>query len=317
MLAQHHGYRLSPVGVFTILIGMNEMHRSIVRETHHRERLELTPQPTGIAPNYHHLPDIRAVLFDIYGTLLISGSGDVGTAVKRSRSLPFKKALIDGGIQDPDEAIVEQAERLLFEKIQADHETSRSAGIDFPEVDILSIWKEVLTGLGYRSDEQTVVRIAASYESAVNPVCIMPGSIKSVTGLRDAGFLLGIVSNAQFYTPILLEYELGMNLADAGFDNRLCSFSYIAGAAKPSKAIFKPVLDILYKTRSISPEQVLYVGNDMLNDIYTASIAGCRTCLFAGDQRSLRMRKDHDLITDLSADGVITELSQLLEITTL
>jgi len=33
--------------------------------------------------------------------------------------------------------------------------------------------------------------------------------------------------------------------------------------------------------------KTLYVGNDMLNDIWTATEAGCRTVLFAGDQRSL------------------------------
>ena len=39
----------------------------------------LQPIPTGVEPVLKELPGIRAVVFDVYGTLLISGSGDVGT----------------------------------------------------------------------------------------------------------------------------------------------------------------------------------------------------------------------------------------------
>ena len=41
----------------------------------------------------------------------------------------------------------------------------------------------------------------------------------------------------------------------------------------------------------VAPGEVLYVGNDMLNDVYAAGQVGFRTALFAGDQRSLRMRQ--------------------------
>ena len=58
---------------------------------------------------------------------------------------------------------------------------------------------------------------------------------------------------------------------------------------------------------------VLYVGNDMLNDIYPAAKAGFKTALFAGDSRSLRLRKDKPKCKYLSADIVITDLIQLLD----
>lgn len=40
----------------------------------------------------------------------------------------------------------------------------------------------------------------------------------------------------------------------------------------------------------IESSQTLYVGNDMLNDIYPAQQLGLKTAFFAGDQRSLRKR---------------------------
>jgi putative hydrolase of the HAD superfamily len=58
---------------------------------------------------------------------------------------------------------------------------------------------------------------------------------------------------------------------------------------------------------------VLYIGNDMLNDIYPARNAGFATALFAGDKRSLRLRQHDPRCADVSADLVITDLSQLLD----
>jgi putative hydrolase of the HAD superfamily len=51
----------------------------------------------------------------------------------------------------------------------------------------------------------------------------------------------------------------------------------------------------------------------MLNDIYPAKNAGFNTALFAGDARSLRLRKDIPECKTLSADLVITDLIQLLD----
>jgi putative hydrolase of the HAD superfamily len=59
---------------------------------------------------------------------------------------------------------------------------------------------------------------------------------------------------------------------------------------------------------------VLFIGNDMLKDIYASSQVGFKTALFAGDKRSLRLRDDDERTAGLKPDYVITELSQILEI---
>ena len=45
------------------------------------------------------------------------------------------------------------------------------------------------------------------------------------------------------------------------------------------------------RQRGFPAERVLFVGNDMLNDVAAAAAVGLRTALFAGDQRSLRLRE--------------------------
>jgi putative hydrolase of the HAD superfamily len=52
----------------------------------------------------------------------------------------------------------------------------------------------------------------------------------------------------------------------------------------------------------------------MLNDIYPARKAGFKTALFAGDQRSLRMRSDDPRCRDLTPDLVVTDLGQLIAV---
>jgi putative hydrolase of the HAD superfamily len=63
----------------------------------------------------------------------------------------------------------------------------------------------------------------------------------------------------------------------------------------------------------ISVRSALYIGNDMLNDIYPGKQAGFKTGLFAGDARSLRLRENDPKCKDLSVDLVITDLAQLLD----
>jgi len=51
----------------------------------------------------------------------------------------------------------------------------------------------------------------------------------------------------------------------------------------------------------------------MLNDIYPANAIGFQTALFAGDQRSLRLRTDDPRCVNLKPDLVLTDLAQLLK----
>ena len=53
---------------------MNHDYQQIIRQ-HCRP---LSPLPTAISKRLVRLPDVRAVVFDVYGTLIISSSGDVG-----------------------------------------------------------------------------------------------------------------------------------------------------------------------------------------------------------------------------------------------
>ena len=153
---------------------------------------------------------------------------------------------------------------------------------------------------------------AVEFELIVNPVYPMP-NLKQVLGeLKNRHIILGIISNAQFFTPYLFDWFLKTDLKHLGFEPGLILFSYKSGYAKPSLFLFEAASSRL-KDMNIPTDSVLYVGNDMLNDIYPAQKAGFKTGLFAGDARSLRLRSDKPVCKNLFADIVITDLVQLLD----
>ena len=63
--------------------------------------------------------------------------------------------------------------------------------------------------------------------------------------------------------------------------------------------------------KGIAAAETVFVGNDMLNDVMPASRAGFRTALFAGDQRSLRLRTGDARVAEVTPDLILTDLSQL------
>jgi putative hydrolase of the HAD superfamily len=271
----------------------------------------LAPQPTATTPRTDPVAEVRAVLFDVYGTLVISGCGDIGISAANSAQCAFTEAWSAVGLDLAALPRDFDGPAALRAHIQADHAQRRAMGVDHPEVDIVALWQALLGGLGVAVDEALARRVALEYELRTNPVWPMPGLADVIRTLAGRGLVLGIVSNAQFYTPLMLQAFLGRPLEEAGFDPRCCAFSYRQGVAKPSIAVYEPALAALRRHHGIAPTAVLYLGNDMRNDVHPAQQLGCRTALFAGDARSLRLREDDPDLRRVTPDRVVTDLQQL------
>jgi putative hydrolase of the HAD superfamily len=213
-------------------------------------------------------PPLRAILFDVYGTLLKSSAGET----------------------HPDLTL-----RSLIEKAHA------ASPHPFPEVDI----REIYTDMHPDLSAEEIERLAMEHEQAVNPVSAMAGAAETLRELSSRGLLLGLVSNAQFYTVPVLESCLADSLPNLGVTPELCVFSYLERRAKPDVHLFEVAHERLLE-RGIQPAEVLYVGNDVRNDIDPAKATGFRTAQFAGDEDSLRLRGRN--LESCGADLVITDL---------
>ncbi|MDR2247141.1 MAG: HAD family hydrolase [Treponema sp.] len=277
----------------------------------------MTPVPTSpLPPDYEALvypgrrstpiPGIRAVIFDLYGTLFISAAGDIGVdGISLHGNLDSLAALLG------EAHTGEELQKYFRTSVLKIHEELFAKTL-YPEVRVEKIWADfrrinVRAGGGFAMSPE---ELALRYELAVNPVSLMPGAGETIRALKDSNLVLGLISNAQFFTPLLFNALLGASPADLGFNRGISIYSCEAGEAKPSPVLFAQAKTRL-KALGIAPEAAIYVGNDMLNDVYAASSAGFKTLLFAGDARSLRLRKDTAFLRNVRPTRVIRRLADI------
>lgn len=264
----------------------------------------LYPIPTGMTPGGALRKPVTAVLFDVYGTLFVSRSGDISIAKAEAQTARRLDSLVAAYAYPGS---VDGLINAFFLTIKSAREAMQQPGIDFPEVEIDRIWMDVL-GV---ADIDIARRFAIEFEMIVNPGWPMPQMMDVLSALRNSGMRLGIISNAQFFTPLLFKVFCGDVPENIGFQAGLVFYSYRHKIAKPSRRLFQLAAAQL-KTMGIDAETALYVGNDMLNDIMPAVAEGFQTALFAGDKRSLRMRQTDSRCTGVAPDLIITRLDQLI-----
>ncbi len=283
---------------------------------------ELRPVPTDFCPNLKTDSPVKAVIFDIYGTLIISASGDIDQAILSEENM--HKALRAGGF--PAEMNKNTAAFLVEQlplTIKEQQEELKKNGHPFPDVDIFRVWEDMFRAAEHeslleRSGQESLSDVIMVFELLSNKVFPMPGMKEVLMELNRKGIPLGIVSNAQFYTPIIMNYFISGEFLTKQeielFDPDLSVYSYKELRAKPDFRLFDKINNSLKTKYNLRSSEAVFVGNDMLKDVYTAKKSGLQTALFSGDKRSLRLREDDQRVKGLFPDFFINDLKQLLEI---
>ena len=289
-------------------------------------------QPAAVACYGGDFSGTRAVLWDLYGTLLGIGVGDLEASMgNETRLAEAAGATIDEfGLGASLERLypgakVEDALRDRYlALIGASHEASKARGIEWPEVVIEQLWEVMLAecaaaGWESRWDEplsHTAWRVGYFFDGSLQHTTLYEGAAETLKGLADAGMVQGVISNAQFYTPIRLRRLLRgawgerAELEDV-FEEELMVFSYEMGFSKPNAGGFVKAAEALTR-RGIAAQQVVYVGNDMLNDVWGAAQHGWRTVLYAGDERQVRLRQDDERCAGFRPDAIVKRLVDIL-----
>jgi putative hydrolase of the HAD superfamily len=272
--------------------------------------------PCDLSP----LSDIKCVLFDIYGTLIISASGDIGSSelIGQSALQTFEHCNIQLNPNNPKEDIGRLIISEYEQEIRNSHNISREKGILHPEVNILNIWENVIAelyqnGVLLENQDIDINKLSFTFEFYNNPVYPMPNFIQTLESLSLNKYKLGIVSNAQYFTPMFLNHFISDDFEKTElpwFDKNIVTYSFQHEIAKPDLYLYQKTKEEIEKM-GLEASQCLFIGNDMLNDIYPASAVGFKTALFAGDLRSLRLRKNHQNCKDLKPDCVINNLNQI------
>lgn len=257
------------------------------------------------------LTGIRGVFFDVYGTLLTSAAGEIGV------DLPSSQQTLDALASDTGIHCTGPDLEKYFRTAVLNEHLRQYPQTPYPEVRTEELWA------AFPQKKATVDpwELALRYELAVNPCAPMPMAAEILGILKAQGLVQGLISNAQFYTPLMLAVFLGFSLPELSesmdihgplgpFDPDLQIYSYKVAQSKPSPFLFQ-VAETALERRGLRPEETIFVGNDMLNDIFGASQRGFKTVLFAGDGKSLRLRGDNRLCKGLRPTAVIRNLGDL------
>ncbi|MEJ5349097.1 MAG: HAD family hydrolase [Desulfosoma sp.] len=238
-------------------------------------RIPIPTPKSGPVPHFHPKPQV--ILFDVYGTLVAARYGDLEEQMRRNLAQEsFMKTARFFGFSEKSGFLWAD---LFCRAVMEEHEHARAIGISRPEILVEEIWKKLMHSVPEAPNPEPHPMDVAMYRELVaNPVAPYEGVAEMLKALRRRGYLLGLASNAQFYTRAILEYILESPL-DAVFDARWTFFSYELGFAKPDPHFFR-IIATRARRFSLEPQAVLMVGNDPFNDMEAATVHGLQAVLF-------------------------------------
>jgi len=296
------------------------------RRLHESER---RAYPRRLAPLRHEsahdtLKGVRAVIADVYGTMVnYWRPGFEGRDTREALLVEAFSGIVDRFGMGETLAAMNPADppaKTLCDfyngLLAINRQKSVGEGNALPEVRVEEVWSVIALMLkrnGYdagaplRGDPAGFARrLAYTYNFLSMGRELYPGVSSALKKLRDSNIALGILSDAQFYTPVdltlMLRDQSGGRVVDYCelFDTDLTFLSCEYGFVKPSGTLYRRLFDALYEYH-IAPDQTVVVGNDLTTDIAPAAALGMRTALFCGDDLMVFGR-------DGGGDGVVPDI---------
>lgn len=216
---------------------------------------------------------IEAILFDVNGTMIdiLTNEGMPDLYRKMRDFLHYQGIYLDKWvIRDLYYQIMKEQREASLEK--------------FPEFDAVSIWKKILDlnqtthtkNLMKETQHSLPILLAQLYRAAslCKKLTLYDG-VKETLDCLKGHYKLGIVTDGQSAYAI---HELRSTGIEEFFDPIVVSGDY--GYRKPDPRLYQKALNHL----NVSPENTVFVGNDMYRDVYGAHQLGMKTIFFSTNQ---------------------------------
>jgi putative hydrolase of the HAD superfamily len=236
--------------------------------------------------------NLRAVIFDVYGTLLRVGPPPADADAR------WQRLFHDAFGRAP------HLTRLNFtvacqKVIVARHETARARGIPFPEI----LWPEIVAEV---LPEFARLETAAQEDFLLRQIQtghtteLFPEAAPALRELARRGTVLGIASNSQRYTLRELRDALKAHGLDLDlFERDLCFWSFEHGFSKPDPHVFR-ILTVRLEARGIRPAESLMVGDRPDHDLEPARAFGWQTWQLVAAKQNDRSGSWRELLAWLS-----------------
>jgi len=200
------------------------------------------------------MDQIKAVLFDMYGTLV-----DIKTDEHRedvfeslSRFLEYRRMFIPG----------RELKELYFAQINQQIAKSRE---NYPEIDVALAFENVLNQYGMNSNRYLAMITTQLYRSLTRErLRLFNDTFWTLNKFRKK-YRLGIISDAQ---RLFCKPELRSLRVENFFDVIVISSDF--GFRKPDPRLFNIALTIF----NLKPSEAAYIGNNFETDAVGAKVAG-------------------------------------------
>ncbi len=211
---------------------------------------------------------IRGVTFDLWQTLLMDNR-DLGLSRMRVRLEGTMEALSEAG----EKFTKDQVDRAYRQCHQACSDI-RAQGRDVSFTEQIEIFIENIDpGLEDRLDGEVVRRISTTYADSFfcHPPVPHADAAPVLDSLKENGYRLGLISNTGMTPGVIFRTYMEQIGILSYFD--ALTFSDEVRLSKPSAEIFIRGAEPL----GIPLEQVVHVGDHLLNDVLGASRLGMKT----------------------------------------
>lgn len=315
--------------------GLSLDEYALVLETSHWQApLEPTLTRARVPQLLPKLKGIKAVIWDVYGTLLYCTHDGESRRFLEERpavALAFERTIqhfrmwpaMSRSRLAPGEYLWKQfrelAGQVLVEK--------NLRGSDHPEIKLEQVWQRLLVRLGkggFTYDPAVVgpapafaQKIALFCDETLQRTALFPGALEAVQALNERGIRQGVACDGQVYTNA----QLVKGLARAGgpaalgtlFDPMFFSYSYEVSVTRPNAAVYRALARRLAE-RGITPSEALVVGNDAMHDVMVPASVGFRAALFAGSADTVRLREGEADLNRCRPDAILVEIGQVNDI---
>jgi FMN phosphatase YigB (HAD superfamily) len=288
--------------------------------------------PVKARPHLVRLPGIRAVLWNVYGTLLAIPVGEL--LFEHPNAFIMSNAL-DRTIQEfkmwasmtrkpgqPSEQLQSTYSRFLAEQSAVPGGTER-----YPEVCAERVWEAIIKQLlqkDYRFDasffgslNEFSRKVAYFFHASLQGTACYPGAAQAMQHIAESGLSQGLLADGQCFTTVQLQRGLTAQSPEVRLEELLADgltvLSCDVRGKKPSERLFRQAVTALTE-RGIAPAEVLHVGSRVQQDLVPARRLGMRTALFAGDKTSLQATAEQLKEAASRPDVLLTELEQITEV---
>ncbi len=283
-------------------------------------------------PHLKPLPEVRAVTWSVYGTLLAIAGGEFcfEHPQKFIMELALEKTVQEfkmWGSMSRKPGQPSEYMGQLYTRALTDLRLVSSPGEKYPEIAAERIWEDILKKLlkkDYKFDagffgslNEYSRKVAYFFHASLQGTGCYPGAAAALADLHARGVPGGLLADAQSFTIVQLQRGLARQDEAARLDDlldpELRSLSCEQKARKPSERLFRHMLELL-EQRGVAPGEVLHVGARLTQDVAPARRLGMRTALFAGDKASLQATPEQLKDPANRPDVLLTELGQITEV---